>query len=193
MKKFSISLILHIGFLLVLLLIVGIIFYLVGDFSREEVSNYLIENNFSLFLLFILSLIEGFLFFGIYFIGGVAMFLYVGVATSIFQIIKIILIIWFALIIDCFLNYFVGLLYSKRKKSLHKSLKHFQFDEKKLKEFNKHLIWFCFHTTSIAFLCFYYGYKRKSILNLIPIIGIVLLVLVFYATIIYILFNTGGL
>lgn len=194
-KKISLSLVLHMLFFLILLMLAGLVFYITGDLSKEEVSSFLIENNFSLILLFLFSLLEGFLFFGIYFIGGVAMFLYVSFATSIFQIIKIILIIWCALIIDCFLNYFIGLFYSNKNFKILRfnKIKHFTFDETNLEKFNKHSIWFCFHTTTIAFLCFYYGYKRKSVFSLLPVIFIVLGVLIFYATLIYLLFNMGDL
>ena len=58
-------------------------------------------------------------------------------------------------------------------------------DEDKIKKSDKHFLWFCFHTTTIAFICFYYGYKRRSIYSLIPVITTILVILIIYAIAIY--------
>ena len=184
-QKGSTRVILHSSVFLMLLLIAVLVFVYMSSFSKEQITEVLFGYSFSLWVLFMFSLVEGFLFLGLYSIGGVVMFLYVVFAQSVEQVIVIILVIWMALSITCFLNYGIGRMYCGSKKLP----KYFDFDEQRLKSFNFKSMLFCFHTTTIAFLCFYLGYRKKPILMIIPIILIVLCVLILYASIIYVVFN----
>ncbi|NQZ85501.1 MAG: hypothetical protein HRU03_07315 [Nanoarchaeales archaeon] len=152
--------------IIISILIIGIISYFLNSFGIINFSSDVVDlvNNYyvkyGLIVLFLSTLIEGFLFFGIYYIGSILVISSVVIANGdIFTILRIVLVVGTALCINVVLNYYIGVhMSSKKRDSL--------FNKIKPKSYK---FFYFLHPTGIAYLSYSLGFEKKNVKVLFPV------------------------
>lgn len=178
-SKHNIKKIIDANLFLIILIELVLIIYMLSLLNIIPNSTYLVSylehlyHDYGLLILFIITLIEGFLFFGLYFYGTAVIILAViFVDGDIFEIMKIILTVGSALSIMAVINFIIGKKYSS------KYLKTFKFKHKKL------ILLYFLHPTSIAYYCIYLGQNNYSYYSLILVFFGIFLSGIFYSIVI---------